>query len=218
MPAMTLPAAIPSTTASGWMDTARPITKGCNTWASSCCTAMISPRTSRAYTMPLASRATTTAKSGNHRADKRNESTEEHQRCQRQSQRHSHDRQPGADPDRVDQGDQKGGAHISDQRVKAGPSRVADPFAHGARQHLSDELPDVAAAVQEKDQREQRQQRAGEDLGEGARGRQGTAGQLILMAAQRADRRVAGLIDLVSAQPQGPLISQMRVRSMLSVT
>src|SRR4029079_13480216 len=76
MPAMTLPAAIPSTTASGWMDTARPITKGCR-------------------------------------------------------------------------------------------------------------------------------ERAGEDLGEGAGGRQGTAGQLLLMAAQRADRRVAGLIYLVSAQPQG---------------
>ena len=53
----------------------------------------------------------------------------EYQRCQRQSERHTHDRQPGADPDRVDQGDQKGGPHISDQRVKAGPSRVADPLA-----------------------------------------------------------------------------------------
>jgi hypothetical protein len=86
--------------------------------------------------------------------------------------------------------------------MKAGPSRVADPLAHGARKHLSDVLPDVAAAVQEKNQREQRQQRAGHDLGEGSGGRQGTAGQLLLMAAQRPDRRVAGVIYLVSAQPQ----------------
>ena len=35
--------AMANTTASGWIDTARPITSGCSTCASSCCTAMIRP-------------------------------------------------------------------------------------------------------------------------------------------------------------------------------
>ena len=48
---------------------------------------------------------------------------------------------------------------------------------------LRDELPDVAPAVEEEDQREQHQQRARDDLGDGGRGGQRAAGQLRLVVA-----------------------------------
>ncbi len=62
MPASTPPAAIASTTANGWIDTARPITSGCKTCASSCCTAMIRPKVISAKIQPLAISATITAR------------------------------------------------------------------------------------------------------------------------------------------------------------
>ena len=133
---------------------------------------------------------------GDHRTDERDERAEEHQRRQRQRQRHTHDGQAGADADRVDERDQERRAHIADQRAEAGPAGVAHPLPHVHREDLGDEREDVAAAVQHEDQREQHQQRAGDDLGHGARRRQRPAGQLLLVVLQRLDGRLADLVDL----------------------
>ena len=125
-------------------------------------------------------------------------------RRQWQRQRHAHDRQAGADTDRVDQRDEKGCAHIADQRSEAGPAGFAHPLLHVRREDLGDELPDVAAAVQEEDQGEQHQQRAGDDFGDGRRRRQRTAGQLRLVVLQRLDRGVARVVDLFLGQVRRP--------------
>ena len=143
--------------------------------------------------------------SGDHGTDQRDEGAEEDDRGQRQRQRHTHDGQAGADADRVDQRDEKGCAHIADQRSEAGPAGFADPLLHVRGKDLGDELPDVAAAVQEEDQGEQHQQRAGDDFGDGRRRRQRTAGQLRLVVLQRFDRGVARVVDLLLGQVRRPL-------------
>ncbi len=198
MPASTPPPAIASTTASGWIDTARPITSGCSTWPSSCCTAMIKPSVISAIDPALGDqRHDHREETGDHRTDERDERAEEHQRRQRQRQRYTHDRQAGADADGVDERDQERRAHIADQRSEAGPAGVAHPLAHVLRKDLGDKPVDVAAAVQHEDQREQHQQRAGDDLGHGARRRQRPAGQLLLVVLQRLDGRLASRFDLL---------------------
>ena len=140
--------------------------------------------------------------SGDHRADERDERAEEHQRRQRQRQRHTHDRQAGADTHRVDERDQERRAHIADQRAEAGPAGVADSLLHVRGEDLGDEPEDVPPAVQQEDQREQHQQGAGDDLGDGARRRQRAAGQLLLVVPQRLQGPFAGLLDLILADPK----------------
>ncbi len=142
---------------------------------------------------------------GDHRTDQRDERAEKHQRGQRQRQRNTHDRQAGADTDRVDERDQERGAHVTDERSEAGPAGVTHPLLHVRGKDLGDELPNVAAAVQEENQREQDQQCAGDDFGDGRRRRQRTAGQPGLIVLQRLDRRVAGIVDLLFTQVRGPL-------------
>ena len=136
--------------------------------------------------------------------DQRDERAEEHQRSQRQRQRHGHDHQPGADAQRVDQRHQEGGPDVADQRTEAGAARGAHPLAVIGREHLCDVVPDVAAAIEEEDQREHHQQCGRDDFGDRGRGRQGAAGQLFLIVLQRLDRRVAGVVDLLAAQMKRP--------------
>ena len=206
MPASTPPAAMASTTASGWIDTARPITSGCSTWPSSCCTAMMSAEGDQRVDEALGEQRDDDGEEpGDDRTDQRDERAEKHQRGQRQRQRHAHDRQPGADPDGVDQRDEKRRANIADQRLEPGPARVANPVLDVFGEDLGDELPDVAPAVQEEDQGEQHKQCARDDFGHGGRRRQRTAGQLGLVVAQRFDGRVARVGDLVLAQVRGTL-------------
>ena len=153
---------------------------------------MIRPRVISAKTQPLAISATIDGEEpGDHRTDERDERAEEDQRRQRQRQRDAHDRQAGADADRVDERHQERRPHVADQRVEAGPARVAHPLPDVLREDLRDEREDVAAAVQQEDQREEHQQRAGDDLGHGARRRQRAAGQLRLVVLQRLDGGVA---------------------------
>ena len=134
---------------------------------------------------------------GDHRTDERDERAEEHQRRQRQRQRYTHDGEAGTDAGGVDERDQERRAHIADQRTKAGPTCVAHPLPHVFRKDLGDKPVDVAAAVQDEDQREQHQQRTGDDLGHGARRRQRPAGQLLLVVLQRLDSRLASRVDLL---------------------
>src|SRR5687768_16102999 len=89
--------------------------------------------------------------------------------------------------------------------MEPGGTRFAHPRPLSARDEAGDELPDVAAAEEEEDDREEAQQSAGEDLGDGARGREGAGGELRLMVAQRVDDGVAGLVDLVAAEVGGPV-------------
>ena len=134
---------------------------------------------------------------GDHRTDQRNERAQEHQRGQRQCQWHPHDRQAGADADRVDQRDEEGRAHVADQRSEAGLSCRANLLPHVGREDPRDELVDVAAAVEKEDEREQHDERAGHDLGDGARGGQRAGGQLLLVVPQRIDRGLARAVDLL---------------------
>ena len=201
MPASTPPAAIASTTASGCTDTARPITSGCRMCDSSCCTAMISPKRDQREHPALGDQRDDHGQpAGDHRADERDEGAEEHQRGQRQRERDAHDRQAGADADGVDERDQERRPHVADQRVEARTPRVADAFAHGDREDLRGERVDVAAALQQEDQREEHQQRTGDDLGDGACRREHPAGELGLVALQGVDRALGELVDLLVAE------------------
>lgn len=61
IPAMTTPAATARAIASGCNRTARPISTGCSTWLSSCCTASTTPSTTSAVPIPFATSAMSTA-------------------------------------------------------------------------------------------------------------------------------------------------------------
>ena len=93
----------------------------------------------------------------------------------------------------------------TDQRAVSRVARGAYPVPDVGRENLGDVLPDIAPAVEKKDQREHHQQCRGDDFGDGGRSRQCAAGQLRLIVLQRLDRRVAGVLDLLAAQVKRPL-------------
>jgi len=86
--------------------------------------------------------------------------------------------------------------------MKAGRSGVADTLSDGSRRDLRHEAPDVASPEEQENQGEQCQQGSCHDLGDGARRRQGAAGQLLLVVSYRLDRSVAEMVDLVRSKMQ----------------
>ena len=137
------------------------------------------------------------------RADEGDEGAEEDQRGQRQRQRNAHDAQAAANGDGVDERNEGRRPGVAGQRVEARGACLVDAVPVLTRHDLRDEPRDVAAAEQEEDDGEQAQQRAGQDLDEGARGGQGAGRQLGLMRAQGVDGGVGGAGDLVGPQVCG---------------
>ena len=132
------PPATTSTTASGCTFTAVPIRSGCSTWPSSCCTpqhdAEHQQRDPRAV---VDEREEDGERTGDDRADDRDERAEEDEHGDRDRERHAEEERAEADADRVDRGHEDLRARVVDDGDPAGAARAVDGRARLAREEPS---------------------------------------------------------------------------------